>query len=125
MEDEFNLKLFKPSEVGKLMVDFDYSVLVQTDKNTEAEYYTKLLTNGVVTVNDVRSRLGFEPSEELGADKHWMQISYATIENIASGAYIKQNDQTQGQKVDNKVKKDETEPEEPKPTKKKAKKTEE
>ena len=53
------------------------------------------------------------------------QISYATIENIASGAYIKQNDQTQGQKVDNKVKKDEIEPEEPKPTKKKAKKTEE
>lgn len=104
MEDEFNLKLFKPSEVGKIMVDFDYSVLVQTDKTTEAEYYTKLLTNGVVTVNDVRSKLGYEPSEEAGSDKHWMQISYATIENIASGAYIKQTGQTQGQEVDNKVK---------------------
>lgn len=125
MEDEMNLKLFKPSEVGKISVDFDYSVMVQTDKKTEAEYYTKLLTNGVVTINDVRSKLGYEPSQEVGADKHWMQISYATIENIASGAYIKQNDQTQGQKVDNKVKQDETEPEEPKPTKKKAKKTEE
>ena len=123
MEDEFNLKLFKPSEVGKLMVDFDYSVLVQTDKNTEAEYYTKLLTNGVVTVNDVRSRLGFEPSEELGSDKHWMQISYATIENIASGAYIKQTDQSQGQKVDNKVKQEEET--EPKPKKKTKKTTEE
>lgn len=123
MEDEFNLKLFKPSEVGKLMVDFDYSVLVQTDKNTEAEYYTKLLTNGVVTVNDVRSRLGFEPSSELGSDKHWMQISYATIENIASGAYIKQTDQSQGQKVDNKVKQEEET--EPKPKKKTKKSTEE
>lgn len=123
MEDEFNLKLFKPSEVGKIMVDFDYSVLVQTDKNTEAEYYTKLLTNGVVTVNDVRSRLGFEPSAELGSDKHWMQISYATIENIASGAYIKQTDQSQGQKVDNKVKQEEET--EPKPKKKTKKTTEE
>lgn len=123
MEDEFNLKLFKPSEVGKIMVDFDYSVLVQTDKNTEAEYYTKLLTNGVVTVNDVRSRLGFEPSSELGSDKHWMQISYATIENIASGAYIKQTDQSQGQKVDNKVKQEEET--EPKPKKKTKKTTEE
>lgn len=107
MEDEFNLKLFKPSEVGKIMVDFDYSVMVQTDKKTEAEYYTKLLTNGVVTINDVRSKLGYEPSEEVGADKHWMQISYATIENIASGAYIKQTDQTQNQKNDNKVLQDE------------------
>jgi hypothetical protein len=107
MEDEFNLKLFKPSEVGKLFVDFDYSVMVQTDKKTEAEYYTKLLTNGVVTINDVRSKLGYEPSEELGAQSHWMQISYATIENIASGAYIKQTDQTQSQKNDNKVLQDE------------------
>lgn len=103
MEDEFNLKLFKPSEVGRIMIDFDYSVLVQTDKTTEADYYTKLLTNGVVTVNDVRSKLGYEPSNEEGADKHWMQISYATIENIASGAYIKQTEQTQNQKNDNKV----------------------
>lgn len=103
MEDEFNLKLFKPSEVGRLKVDFDYTGMVQTDKKTEVEYYTKLLTNGVVTVNDVRTRLGFEPSQEEGADKHWMQISYATIENIASGAYIKQTEQTQVQQNDNKV----------------------
>jgi len=123
MEDEFNLKLFKPSEVGKIMVDFDYSVLVQTDKNTEAEYYTKLLTNGVLTINDVRSKLGFEPSDEVGSDKHWIQISYATVENVASGAYIKQTDQTQGQKVDNKVKQDE--PDEAKPKKKAKNKVEE
>ena len=122
MEDEFNLKLFKPSEVGKISVDFDYSVMVQTDKKTEAEYYTKLLTNGVVTVNDVRSKLGYEPSQELGADKHWMQISYATIENIASGAYIKQTDQTQGQKNDNKVLQDVEEPSAEEKPKKKTKK---
>ena len=120
MEDEFNLKLFKPSEVGKISVDFDYSVLVQTDKTTESEYYTKLLTNGVLTINDVRSKLGFEPSVEEGSDKHWMQISYATIENIASGAYINQTSQTQGQQIDNKVKQDEDTPkeEEEKPAKK-------
>jgi HK97 family phage portal protein len=110
MEDEFNLKLFKPSEVGKVMVDFDYSVLVQTDKTTESEYYTKLLTNGVLTINDVRSKLGFEPSAEEGSDKHWIQISYATVENVAKGAYIKQTAQSQGQEVDNKVKSEEETP---------------
>ena len=119
MEDEFNLKLFKPSEVGRFMVDFDYSVMVQTDKKTEAEYYTKLLTNGVVSINDVRSKLGYEPSAEMGSDKHWMQISYATIENIASGAYIKQTEQTQGQKNDNKVLQEENTEETPKKKNKK------
>ena len=109
LEDEFALKLFKPSEVGKIMVDFDYSVLIQTDKTTEAEYYSKLLTNGILTVNDIRSKMGLEPSMEQGADNHWIQISYATLENVASGAYIKQTEQTQGQKVDNKVKQDEVE----------------
>lgn len=118
IEDEFALKLFKPSEVGKIMIDFDYSVLIQTDKTTEAEYYSKLLTNGILTVNDIRSKLGLEPSKEVGSDNHWIQISYATLENVASGAYIKQTEQTQGQKVDNKVKSEEETPTEEKPKKK-------
>lgn len=104
MEDEFNLKLFKPSEVGKLYVDFDYSVMVQTDKKTEVEYYTKLLTNGIVTINDVRGKLGYEPTTpEKGGDSHFIQISYATTENVVSGAYIKQNAQDQNQKLDNNI----------------------
>ena len=47
MEDEFNRKLFKPSEVGKYSIDFDYSVLVQTDKTSEAEYYNIVLKDGI------------------------------------------------------------------------------
>lgn len=104
MEDEFNNKLFKPSEVGKLQVDFDYSVLVQTDKTTEAEYYNKLVTNGILSINDVRSKLGFEPlAPEDGGDAHFIQISYGTIKNVVDGAYIKQTTQDQNQNVDNKV----------------------
>ncbi len=122
IEDEFALKLFKPSEVGKIAVDFDYSVLIQTDKTTEAEYYSKLLTNGIMTINDIRSKLGLEPSQEVGSDKHWIQISYATIENVASGAYIKQTAQSQGQNVDNMVKSEDEKPAEEPKTKKKAKK---
>lgn len=104
MEDEFNRKLFKPSEVGKMSVDFDYSVLVQTDKNTEAEYYNKLITNGILSINDVRSKLGYEPiSEEEGGNAHFIQISYGTTKNVVSGAYVKQTSQDQNQKLDNKV----------------------
>ena len=104
MEDEFNRKLFKPSEVGKYMVDFDYSVLVQTDKTSEAEYYNKLLTNGILSVNDVRAKLGYEPiPAEEGGDAHFIQISYGTVKNVVDGVYVKQTAQTQNQKLDNKV----------------------
>lgn len=104
MEDEFNLKLFKPSEVGKKGVDFDYSVVVATDKKTEAEYYNSLLTNGILSINDIRSRLGYEPiADELGGNAHFIQISYGTVQNVVDGAYIKQTAQTQNQQIDNKL----------------------
>lgn len=120
MEDEFNRKLFRPSEVGKIAIDFDYSVLVQTDKNTEAEYYNKLITNGILSINDVRNKLGFEPiSNEEGGDAHFIQISYGTVANVVSGAYIKQTSQDQTQKTDNKVVVAEEEKEEEPKTKKK------
>jgi HK97 family phage portal protein len=104
MEDEFNRKLFKPSEIGKLSIDFDYSVLVQTDKISEAEYYNKLITNGILSINDVRNKMGYEPiPTEDGGDAHFIQISYGTVKNVVEGNYIKQTDQDQNQKVDNKV----------------------
>jgi HK97 family phage portal protein len=104
MEDEFNRKLFKPSEVGKYAVDFDYSVLVQTDKTTEAEYYNKLITNGILSINDVRNKLGYEPiPDEDGGNAHFIQISYGTIKNVVDGVYVKQTAQDQNQKNDNKV----------------------
>ena len=104
IEDEFNRKLFKPSEVGKKQINFDYSILLQTDKKTEAEYYNSLISNGILCINDVRSKLGYEPlSEEEGGNAHFIQISYGTVKNVVDGVYVKQTAQTQNQQIDNKV----------------------
>lgn len=103
MEDEFNKKLFKPSEIGKLGVDFDYAAIMTTDKKSEAEYYRTLLTNGIMSVNEVRDKLGYEPVEGDFANTHWIQISYGNAEQISQGAYIKQTAQDQNQNIDNKV----------------------
>ena len=104
LEDELNRKLFKPSEVGEYGVDFDYTEIIQADKKAEADYYRQLLVNGILSINEVRNKLGYSPVDGDYADQHWIQISYATADAIASGAYIKGQDQAQGQKVDNKVK---------------------
>ena len=104
LEDELNKKLFKPSEVGQYGVDFDYTEIIQADKKSEADYYRQLLVNGIMSINEVRNKLGYSPVDADYANEHWIQISYATADAIASGQYIKGQDQGQNQNVDNKVK---------------------
>lgn len=106
IEDEFNRKLFKPSEVGKYYIDFDFTSIIGTDKKTEAEYYRTLVTNGLITISEARERLGFAPLDGEQYNETYMQLSYGSVKNIADGLYIKQNPQTaEGEtKVDNKQK---------------------
>lgn len=105
IEDEMNLKLFKPSEFARLQVSFDFATLMSTDKSTEASYYKELLTNGILSLNEVRNKLGF--SSVVGGDKHYMQLSYTTTEMINNGTLSnsqEQTEQTQDNKIDNNVK---------------------
>ena len=106
LEDELNKKLFRPSEVGQLYVDFDFTQMLTTDKKTEAEYYRTLITNGLVTVNEAREKLGFTPLDGDEYNETFMQLSYGTVKNISEGVYVKNNpqDATKEVKVDNKVK---------------------
>lgn len=106
MENEMNNKLFKPSQVGNLFVDFDQAKMLEADKETQAKYYNSMISNGVLSVNECRRAIGFAPiPKEDGGDEHFIQLSYGTLENIASGAYVKQTPQDQNQnKIDNKVK---------------------
>ena len=105
IENELNTKLFKPSEIGKLAIDFDFTAILETDKKSQAQYYNSMISNGVLSINEVRDKLGFEPiTDEEGGNAHFIQISYGSVANVASGAYIKQNAQSQNQNIDNKVK---------------------
>ncbi len=105
IEDEIDTKCFRPSEQGKRVVDFDFTALMNADKKTEAEYYRTLITNGLITVNEAREKLGFGPSEIDGSDELFMQMSYSTVKNIASGVLIKNQEQSpKTNTIDNKVK---------------------
>ena len=95
---EFNRKLFKPSQIGKMVVDMDFAVLMSSNKESEANYYKSMLVNGIMSLNEVRDRLGLEPMDDELGNKHWMQLAMATIDNIATGANIK------GASVDNQAK---------------------
>ena len=103
MQNEMDLKLVKPSQVGKTVMEFDYMELMKGDKKSEADYYKSLITNGLLSPNEARTQLGLEPIE--GGDNYFMQLSYTTTNNIINGAFMHNNnqEQTQNQKVDNKV----------------------
>ena len=89
---EFNLKLFKPSQIGKLMLDVDYSILMSTNKETEANYYQTLMVNGIISINEARYKLGYEPIDENIGDKHYMQLSMSSVDAIAEGLNVKEAD---------------------------------
>ena len=66
LECEFNRKLIKPSERGTLNVDFDENQIMFSDKAATANYYSTLVKNGIITINEARHYLGLQPKE--GAD---------------------------------------------------------
>lgn len=105
IELEMNKKIFKPSQIGKIQVDFNYDALLETDKKSQAEYFRQMISNGVLTINQARNALGYEPETGKGCDTHFIQLSYASADDIAAGLYIKQNAQDQSGDVinDNKL----------------------
>lgn len=80
LEEEFSQKLLKPSE-DNMRVNLDEKALLRTDKATQASYYGTLLDKGVLSPNEVRKELGYQPVE--GLDKHiiaYTDISMNTLE---------------------------------------------
>lgn len=76
VEQEFTKKLFKPSESG-LEVQLDETAILKTDKQALANYYSTLVTNGILSINEIRKELGY--SEIEGCDK--LILPYTKIED--------------------------------------------
>lgn len=82
IQDELNRKLLKPSERGKVIIDLDEDHIYLSDKSSTATYLSTLTTNGILSINEARHILGYQPID--GGDKHvipYTDISQNTIEN--------------------------------------------
>ena len=67
IENEFNRKLLKPSE-RKLNIILETNEILRTDKSAQSNYYSTMLSNGILSINEVRKELGYSPIED--GDKH-------------------------------------------------------
>ena len=75
IEQELTNKLFLPSQNYK--INIDETEILKTDKQATANYYSILLQNGVLSINEVRHALGYGEIE--GGNKNI--IAYTKIED--------------------------------------------
>ena len=62
LQDEINRKMITNS---MHYIDFDETELLRGDRSSLADYYTKLVTNAIITVDEAREQLGWNP---MGTD---------------------------------------------------------
>lgn len=95
IEEEFTRKLFAPSEKN-FRIDLDENSMLRMSKSAQAAYYSTLLQNGCLSINEVRNELGYESIGEQG-DKHiipFTDINMNTINN--SDTQEEENGGTEG-----------------------------
>lgn len=89
VENEFNRKLLKPSE-RDLKIILETNEILRIDKQAQANYYSTMLGNGILSINEIRKELGFNPIED--GDKHIIPFTDLTQNTL----------ETQDDKEDNK-----------------------
>lgn len=66
IENELNNKLILPSQQSHLIIDLDETFLLRANKAETANYFSSLVSSGIMTINEAREQLGL--SEYDGAD---------------------------------------------------------
>lgn len=90
-EEEFERKLYKPSEKDSIDVRFDTSRLLRADKQSLANYYNTLFNIGVITPNEIRKELDL-PAIENG-DNTFVQVNIQTLNRATSENPVNSNDE--------------------------------
>ena len=78
-ENEFQRKLYKPSEKDSITVRFSTAPLLRADKQSQANYYNTLFQMGVMTINEIRKELDL-PHLENG-NTSFVQVNVQTLKN--------------------------------------------
>jgi HK97 family phage portal protein len=77
IENEFNRKLYRPSQRARTKVILDINELMSSDLGTLAEYYSKLFPLGVFTTNEIRAKIHNAPVEE--GDKPYVMVNLGKL----------------------------------------------
>nr|DAQ75344.1 MAG TPA: portal protein [Caudoviricetes sp.] len=94
IEEEFTRKLFAPSEKN-FRIDLDENSMLRMSKSAQAAYYSTLLQNGCLSINEVRNEIGFESIGQEG-DRHFVAYSDLEQNTINNSDTQEENEGTEG-----------------------------
>ncbi len=80
IESELNTKLFSDRESTVMAVEFDLATLLRGDVATRAEFFSTMVRDGVMSINEVRRTEGLNPVE--GGDVHLINTNLLPLEKI-------------------------------------------
>lgn len=93
LEEEFTRKLFAPSEKN-FRIDLDENSMLRMSKSAQANYYSTLLQNGCLSINEVRNELGYEAIKD--GDKHVIPYTDIDQNTINKDTQEEENEGTEG-----------------------------
>jgi HK97 family phage portal protein len=80
IEQELCLKLLSEKETQNIEIRFNISSLLRADAKTRGEYFSALIRDGVVSINEAREKLeNLNPVE--GGDEHFIQVNLTPLSN--------------------------------------------
>lgn len=80
IEQEFNRKIFTPSEESNSWVKFRVSGLLRADVDSRGDYYRRLFEIGVLSANEIRE---FEDLNRIeGLDEHFVPLNLGPTNNF-------------------------------------------
>ena len=95
IEHEFSRKMFSPQSQGKYKIDIDENSMLRMSKSAQAAYYSTLLQNGCLSINEVRNEIGFESIGQEG-DRHFVAYSDLVQNTINNSDTQEENEGTEG-----------------------------
>lgn len=82
IEQELNRKVLLPSERGKVVIEFDTSAILRTDKSAQATYWKEMFNIGAATPNEVRRENNLCRID--GGDSAFVQVNVQTLERATT-----------------------------------------
>jgi HK97 family phage portal protein len=76
--------LLTPTErrTRDIKVEFNFARLLRSDTAVRQSYYTSMVSNGIMTRNEIRALENLPPSEQEGADDLTVQLNMSRLEDL-------------------------------------------
>jgi HK97 family phage portal protein len=101
IENEFNRKLFRPSERLKTRLNLSIKELILNNADSKSNYLSKMFATGGYTVNEIRAELGLENFDHENADKPMAQVNMQTIDKFGQNPKVVAPPKVEQPPVDN------------------------